>query len=54
MVVYLWQNKNKVRTDGKNCHGKTMMSRKSDETLKETPNMCLLDRTLRKKKEGGC
>jgi hypothetical protein len=46
-------DKNKTRTEGKKCHTKTMTSRKTDETLKDSPNMCHLGRTLRKKNERG-
>ena len=42
----------KARAKGKTLHAKTMMSRKANEALKVTPNMCRLGRTQRKKNEG--
>jgi hypothetical protein len=40
----------KARAEDKKCHVKTMMSKKSDRSLKETPNMYHLVRTWRKEK----
>ncbi len=50
--VNLQQNKEKTRTEGKKCHVKTMMSRKADKTLKQTPNKCRLGRTWSQEDEG--
>jgi len=37
---------------GGKCHGKTVMSGKSNEALQQAPNMCRLNRSRRKKNEG--
>jgi hypothetical protein len=42
----------KDENQGSKCYSTTMMSRKTDKTVKETPRMCLLDRTRRAKDEG--
>ncbi len=34
------------KTEGTKCHAKTMMSIKSDKSVKEIPRMCRLGRTL--------
>jgi hypothetical protein len=33
----------RAKVEGTKCHGKTMMSIKADETIKENPSMCHKD-----------
>jgi hypothetical protein len=39
----------RAKSEGIKCHAKTMMSIKADKVIKEIPNMCRFDRTLRDK-----
>jgi hypothetical protein len=50
---YLHQNTKRTKPEGKKCHTKTMISGKSDKTLKQTYSVYRLARTHREKDEGG-